>query len=445
MSNMKPDQSFNFSQSNLLVTPGTVEEQSLGTSQTDTNAMYTLLEPLNFTNSGSNWPQSSKGTPITISYSYSNLLDGNLPGGLAASTLTSAIEEALRLWATYAPLNFVERPDSGPAPSNDNYPAANHPQIRFGHQSIDGSGGTLAFAFLPLSPTTSGLAGDISFDLGDTWKINPSSPNEIDLLEVAVHEIGHALGLGHEDGNNAIMNPAYGDRYSGLGSAFLLQDDINGIRDIYGMGSGSVRSLSGKIFGTPNNDNIMGTPGADTIYAFAGNDTLIGLGGNDTLDGGDGEDTGDYSSATQGINVTLGASGFATNDGFGTQDTLSGIDHILGSQYNDTIVGDAGWNNRLVGGDGNDNLSGLGGNDTLTGGAGADTFLFNSVSEGIDTVTDFSHSSGDKIFIPSTFGATSTSQFSYNDTTGALSFNSTQFATLNTNSDSIIAEDITFA
>ncbi|MCC5664973.1 hypothetical protein LC653_13850 [Nostoc sp. CHAB 5784] len=124
---------------------------------------------------------------------------------------------------------------------------------------------------------------------------------------------------------------------------------------------------------------------------------------------------------------------------------MGGIDHIIGSQYNDTIVGDAGWNNTLRGGAGNDNLSGLGGNDILTGGAGADRFLFNSVSEGIDTITDFSHLSRDKIFIRSTFGATSTSQFRYNNTTGALSFNSTQFATLNTNSSFILAEDIIFA
>ena len=35
-------------------------------------------------------------------------------------------------------------------------------------------------------------------------------------------------------GNNAIMNPFYGARYNGLGTAFLLQDDINGIQAIYG-------------------------------------------------------------------------------------------------------------------------------------------------------------------------------------------------------------------
>ncbi|MGF2035390.1 MAG: matrixin family metalloprotease [Nostoc sp. CmiVER01] len=526
--------------------------------------VHTPLEPESFKKFDKNfdfkWPPlSDKDTRVVIYYSYSNLLDGNLPGGLAVSTLTLAIEEALRLWATYAPLNFVEVSDSSSS------------QIRFGYQNIDGAGKAAGETELLNVVHKGGVpepASDINiyFSSSYSWGIKFGS-NQQDILQIAVHEIGHALGLDHEPspkdgGTNAIMNPRGPSLYSGLGSAFLYDDDIKGIRDIYGTGVGLVQPLP-RIYGTPKNDTLIGTPRDEIIYAFAGNDKLSGLGGNDTLigsdgndtliggagndsldgglgedtgdysnatqginitlgasgfatndgfgtqdkltgidhiigsryndtivgdagwnntlrggagndnlsglggndtliggdgndtlnggagsdnlDGGLGEDTGDYSNATQGINVTLGGSGFATNDGFGTRDKLTGIDHIIGSQYNDTIVGDAGWNNTLRGGAGNDDLSGLGGNDTLTGGAGADRFLFDSVSEGIDTITDFSHSSRDKIFIRSTFGATSTSQFSYNNTTGALSFNSTQFATLNTNSGFITAQDIIFA
>ncbi len=195
-----------------------------------------ISEPENFVTSGSKWFQpGGLGSPVTITYSYSNLLDGTL--GISSAQLTSAIEEALGLWAKYAPLHFVEVADIGPTPSDAKYNANGHPDIRFGHHHIDGSGKTLAHAYYPFS-TTDGLAGDVHFDSGDSWSINPK--HGFDILEVAVHEIGHALGLGHENTNTAILNPLYGRRYSGLGTSFLFQDDINGIRAIYGAGTGSV-------------------------------------------------------------------------------------------------------------------------------------------------------------------------------------------------------------
>ncbi len=195
-----------------------------------------------FVNSGYQWSQpGGDGTPVTITYSYSNLLDGTI--GIASSQITSAIEEALGLWAKYAPLNFVEVTDSGPTPSDSYYSASGKPDIRFGYHNIDGRGNILAHAYYPFS-TTNGIAGDVHFDIGDNWTIG-SAGSAFDLLEVAVHEIGHALGLGHEpmSGNNAIMNPYYSDWYSGLGNSFLFPDDINGIRDIYGSGTGSVTPL----------------------------------------------------------------------------------------------------------------------------------------------------------------------------------------------------------
>ncbi|MDB9329762.1 beta/gamma crystallin-related protein, partial [Nodularia spumigena CS-591/04] len=66
---------------------------------------------------------------------------------------------------------------------------------------------------------------------------------------------------------------------------------------------------------------------------------------------------------------------------------------------NGTSTGTTGTsgNDNLVGTSGNDTLLGLGGQDTLTGGLGADKFRFNSPSERMDTITDFSRTQGDKI------------------------------------------------
>lgn len=184
---------------------------------------------------GRKWPQpDGLGSPVTLTYSFSNLLDGALLGGLTASELRSAAEEALGLWASFAPLNFVEVADSGPAPGDTAYPAAEHADIRIGHHYIDGASGpnVLAHAYYP-PPNNDGLAGDVHFDNANTWSIGPQT-SAIDIVEVFVHEIGHSLGLKHEPTIDAIMNPSYGRRYGGLGTAFLLPDDIAGIQAVYG-------------------------------------------------------------------------------------------------------------------------------------------------------------------------------------------------------------------
>ncbi|MEO1764786.1 MAG: GDSL-type esterase/lipase family protein, partial [Cyanobacteria bacterium J06629_18] len=60
------------------------------------------------------------------------------------------------------------------------------------------------------------------------------------------------------------------------------------------------------------------------------------------------------------------------------QDSLSNIENIIGSNYDDVLIGNSGVNT----------IQGGGGNDTLTGGGSGDTFVLGS-GEGIDTITDF--------------------------------------------------------
>ena len=120
-------------------------------------------------------------------------------------------------------------------------------------------------------------------------------------------------------------------------------------------------------------DNVR-LVGNDTLDGGAGNDTLVGGQGNDTLIGGSGIDTADYSTVTAGVTISLGLTGGQNTVGAGT-DTLSGIENLTGSHYNDTLTGDS-----------NDNvITGGLGDDKLTGGSGSDTFIYH-VGDGNDTV-----------------------------------------------------------
>jgi Ca2+-binding RTX toxin-like protein len=138
----------------------------------------------------------------------------------------------------------------------------------------------------------------------------------------------------------------------------------------------------------------------------AGNDYLEGGPGNDNLDGGDGVDTVSYRTApaqqvvnpvTQavtavGVTINL-ASTIAQNTVTAGTDTLTGIENVIGSAFNDTLTGD-GAANVIEGGDGADLINGAGGADTAGyehAAAGINVNLAlnggqNTISAGIDTL-----------------------------------------------------------
>jgi VCBS repeat-containing protein len=144
------------------------------------------------------------------------------------------------------------------------------------------------------------------------------------------------------------------------------------------------------------NDVLTAGSGNNELHGGAGNDLLYSGPGNDLLDGGTGSDTASYAHATAGVTVNLGLLGAQNTLGAGT-DTLTGIENLVGSNFNDTLTGDSN-NNVINGGLGNDILNGGGGDDlliggmgnnTLTGGSGADTFQWLKGNSGHDLITDF--------------------------------------------------------
>ncbi len=88
----------------------------------------------------------------------------------------------------------------------------------------------------------------------------------------------------------------------------------------------------------------------------------------DRFDGGDGIDTLSYAGATAtvAVRIDLGAGYGGEADG----DLYAGIENVVGSPFDDTLVGD-GLANLLTGGGGSDVLFGMGGEDWLVGGSAA--------------------------------------------------------------------------
>ncbi|WP_416883568.1 DUF4214 domain-containing protein [Marivita sp.] len=208
--------------------------------------------------------------------------------------------------------------------------------------------------------------GSITFNSRSNWSFALDGPvsGRSDFVSVAIHEIGHILGIGtsaafdqwirdgHFTGPNATwvnngqpipieddhahVEEGFADNSVALdpilttGSRVVLSAyDAAMLADIGYQIAGFDKQGSTPALATPEAERIFGTDLADSIDAFSGNDSIQGAGGDDHLDGN------------------------------------AGQDDLFGQSGNDT----------LFGGDGDDYLDGGAGNDELRGGPGADVYF----------------------------------------------------------------------
>jgi hypothetical protein len=193
------------------------------------------------------WPQpNGPGTPVYLTYSYSNLLQPGFNTVLSAAELRSATEAAFGLWARYAPIHLFEVPDAGPAPSESEYSPVATADIRIGFES-QLPNGDVAHTHIPYareSYTISGLGGDIHFSNdvsvydAEQWG-HIHDALALDFFSTMVHEAGHALGLLHIIGPESVMGGVL-HIFCDQATADLFPADIAAIRGLYGRGSGAV-------------------------------------------------------------------------------------------------------------------------------------------------------------------------------------------------------------
>lgn len=299
---------------------------------------------------------------------------------------------AMQLWADITPLNFVA--------------ATGTANLKF----TDNESGAFAS-----TTETNGFITSAQVNVNDaSWVGVHGTEFNSYTFETYIHEVGHAIGLGHggpyngnatygvdnvyarDLANFSIMS--YNQQTPGADAAFQGTPrlvlgpqivDIIAVQNLYGENPDGTRAdattygfnaNAGGMFDFENFDSQGIRPPAISIYDTGGYDTL---------------DLSGYS-APQRISLieeTFSDIGNNTNLG-GTVPLINIIsiargtiiEAAFGGSGNDVITGNSA-NNALRGGAGADQINGGAGNDTLTGGAGNDLFFV--ASDSSDIITDF--------------------------------------------------------
>ncbi|HRI44051.1 MAG TPA: matrixin family metalloprotease [Fimbriimonadaceae bacterium] len=187
------------------------------------------------------WSVMPGGLPITGYETHSGTLTGDfgmLLGTPMETEELAIITSVFDTWAAVCGLFVLGPVMDGMVPGGAPHAIGGGTgDIRIGVIGGFPSSSTLGHAYLPGTEFLYGpggtLTGDVHLNIDKTWIDDPFDPTgdgDYDLHTVLLHEVGHALGLGHSDVEGSVMYPTYGG-----GNRTLSADDIEGIQFIYGV------------------------------------------------------------------------------------------------------------------------------------------------------------------------------------------------------------------
>ncbi|WP_339743919.1 M10 family metallopeptidase C-terminal domain-containing protein [uncultured Maricaulis sp.] len=301
------------------------------------------------------WNVTDGGT-ITV-----NLVDLTADG----QTLARA---ALGLWSDLTGINFSEVSVGGQMVFDDDEEGA--------FATTSTSGGFVVSA-----------AVNVSTDWIDTYGTNLNSYS----YQTYIHEIGHALGLGHAGPYNgsavyavdaAYLNDSWQasvmsyfsqteNTYINASFAYVVSPqiaDVLAIQNIYGLAANIRAGDTVYGFNSTAGNAIYDATSFTTVTSY----TIVDTGGIDTMD---------YSGSAANQTLDLRAESHSSlQGGRGNVSIARGtvIENAIGGTGNDTLIGNSA-NNHLTGNDGNDRFFASGGTNVYDGGAGSDTVVFSGL------------------------------------------------------------------
>jgi hypothetical protein len=241
--------------------------------------------------------------------------------------------------------------------------------------NIGGAGPTLDAVRGAL--TLNGQAGSDILNLNDqgaaaghTYSLNGSNLTRDGIAAVtfSTFETVNLTAGTHDDNLILTAMPAGVQMTMDMGSGYnsVYGPNTSNTWAVNGYSAGEGRATLNTLYNIYGISRVAGGTAPDRFVFTAGGyipSTINGEGGGDTLD---------YSNYNAGVTVNLGAYGGGTyGSATGVGSSVSNIQNVIGSAYNDVLTGNI-YGNVLVGGGGNDTITGGSGRCVLIGGTGSD-------------------------------------------------------------------------